>query len=144
MTTPTLKPPHALPIETDRSPFLSGLSTETRKRPRRCSHILTAGLISFEELGAEGNPARSAAPTEAYQEALAAKKAAGLKHTAASVAVANQREQPEMVSAYNAERNEGRPLSGLRGTVLEFSWPANADLSAKQFYAVQLTHGREG
>lgn len=53
MTTPTMQRQHALPFEASRlSAFLNGLSeTQRTEAIALFDHVLTAGLISFEEIG---------------------------------------------------------------------------------------------
>jgi hypothetical protein len=105
VTSATLQRPYALPLDADRiSKFMASIPADARKEARLLfEQILSAGLVSFEELGSQGEGKDAPNPIEAYEEALAAEiKLTGIR----SQAIANlMRKQPEIVSAYNAARN---------------------------------------
>jgi hypothetical protein len=105
VTSATLQRPYALPLDADRiSKFMASIPADARKEARLLfEQILSAGLVSFEELGSQGAGKDTPNPIEAYEEALAEEiKLTGIR----SQAIANlMRKQPEIVSAYNAARN---------------------------------------
>lgn len=57
VTNGTLDRPHALPLEANRiQSFMGGLNTEQRKEYRaQLEHILSAGMVEFDEIGSEGD-----------------------------------------------------------------------------------------
>jgi hypothetical protein len=105
VTSATLQRPYALPLDADRiSKFMASIPADARKEARLLfEQVLSAGLVSFEELGSQGAGKDTPNPIEAYEEALAEEiKLTGIR----SQAIANlMRKQPEIVSAYNAARN---------------------------------------
>jgi hypothetical protein len=107
MTNPTLQRQHALPLEADRlSKFLIGLSQDQRTEATAIfERILTAGLVSFEEIGARGGDENAPDPIEQYEAAVAAKIKGGMARTTAVSAVLL--EQPTLASAYQAAREKG-------------------------------------
>lgn len=109
MTSPTVQRQHALPLEADRlSKFLIGLSSDQRTEALAIfERILTAGLVSFEELGARGGDENTPDPIEQYNQAVNTRVAGGMARANAITAVMN--EQPDIYRAYNdARRNGGR------------------------------------
>lgn len=105
ITTPTLKRQHALPGQPSTySAFLMGLNGEQRKTAQAIfDTILTSGLVSFEEIGSEGDAPPEQSAQEQFEDAVLAKVANGMTRLAAMQAVQN--EKPEL---YNAYRQEGR------------------------------------
>lgn len=103
-TTATLTRSYALPTKPDRlSRFLLSLSAPQRAEATAIfQHILDAGLVSFEEIGAEGAGGDEKSATQQYEELVAQHVALGMKKSEALAKVA--REFPAVVAAYNAER----------------------------------------
>lgn len=104
VTAATLQRPYALPLDADRvSKFMTMIPTEARKEARAIfEQVLTAGLVSFEELGSQGAGKGDVDAVQAYEDALAAE----LKlNPVKSVALTNlQKKQPSIVAAYNEAR----------------------------------------
>lgn len=107
VTTPTLARPHALPLEAARvEAFLISLSAAQRPEAQAIlSAVLDSGLVSFDELGAQGDDKNQPSAIERYEAALTAKLAQGLSRSAALSAI--NREQPALVNEYNAEKAKG-------------------------------------
>lgn len=108
ITTPTLSRPTALPLEATRiEKFLFSLSGDSRKEGQAIlEHILTAGLVSFSELGATGDATQESSAIERYEEAVATEIKNGAKSRSAALS-AVQRAHPDLVAAYNTERAKG-------------------------------------
>lgn len=106
ITTPTLSRPHALPGSAeDWSKALRSLSAEQRRvwQPL-LDTVLSAGLVSFEEIGASGEgETRTAA--EEWDAFVSGKVAAGMSRVAAIKAAAQER--PELYAA-QATRKGGK------------------------------------
>lgn len=104
VTAATLQRPYALPLDADRvAKFMAMIPAEARKEARAIfEQVLTAGLVSFEELGSQGAGAGDVDAVQAYEDALAAE----LKlNPVKSVALTNlQKKQPKIVAAYNEAR----------------------------------------
>lgn len=107
VTTPTLARPHALPLDAARvEKFLISLSAAQRPEAQAIlSAVLDSGLVSFDELGAQGDDKNQPSAIERYEAALTAKLAQGLSRSAALSAI--NREQPSLAAEYNAERAKG-------------------------------------
>lgn len=117
VTTPTLQRQHALPFEASRLvTFLTGLNATQRTEAQSLfSHILDAGLVSFEELGssAEGDQPELTAQEE-FDSAVLAKMSTGLSRLQAIEAV--RREKPQLYDAYRAESSaQARSANGKGG-----------------------------
>ncbi len=104
VTSATLQRPYALPLDADRvSKFMASIPAEARKEARAIfEQVLSAGLVSFEELGSQGAGMEEVNPIQAYENALAAEiKLSGVR----SQAITNlMRKQPDVVAAYNQAR----------------------------------------
>jgi hypothetical protein len=106
ITTPTLSRPHALPGQAETYiTFLSSLSGDQRTAAQGLfDSILTGGLVSYEELGSDGDSAPEQGAAEQFQAAVTAKLGTGLSRLAAMQAVAA--EQPALYAAYQAESSQ--------------------------------------
>lgn len=103
ITTPTMQRPHALPFTAaEVSTFLLSLNGDQRTTARGLlDRVLTAGLVSFEEIGtsAEGG---EASVDDRWQAAIDAKVKTGMSRSGAIEAV--KREQPDLAAEYAAPR----------------------------------------
>lgn len=108
VTTPTLTRPHALPFEArEVATFLGSLSAEQRKGATALfDRILDAGLVSFEEIGTDGEAAAEQSAQERYQALVNAKVAAGMSAVNAMKAV--NREHPDLYAAQTQPKKGGR------------------------------------
>lgn len=107
VTTPTIKRAYALPTEPARiEKFLLSLSGAQRTEAQALfSHIVEAGLVSFDELGSAGEGEGEVNPIVAYEAAVADRIKLGMTKSAAISAV--NREERGLAAAYNAARQKG-------------------------------------
>lgn len=107
ITTPTLTRQHALPGQASAySSFLLSLSAEQRKAAQSLfDGILSAGLVSFEEIGSSGEGEQEKNAGERWNAAVQAKVAGGMARSAAIGAV--MKEQPELYREYSASAKKG-------------------------------------
>lgn len=102
-TTATLQRQHALPIEADAlTSFLSSLNAGQRTVAQGLfTRILDAGLVSFEEIGSQGDGAPEQTAKEQFDAAVSAKVSTGMSMLSAIQAVG--RDNPTLYAAYQAE-----------------------------------------
>lgn len=100
-TSPTMRRPHALPIEAEAlTTFLMGISAEQRKTVTAMfDRVLESGLVSFEEIGSAGDGKPEQSKIEEFEALVAEKKATGMAQSAALRAAAKAR--PDLYAAYS-------------------------------------------
>lgn len=103
VTTPTLDRPHALPGTAEQyTTFLASLNAEQRTAAKGLfDAILAGGLVSFEELGSDGDAAPEKSAQEQFEAAVTTKVSTGLSRLSAIQAVG--KEQPDLYARYQAE-----------------------------------------
>lgn len=114
-TTATLQRQHALPIEADvLTGFLSSLSAAQRTQAQGLfTRILDAGLVSFEEIGSQGEGAAEQSAKEQFDAAVQAKVSTGMSQLSAIQAVG--KEQPKLYASYQAESSRRGAVQFKKG-----------------------------
>lgn len=104
ITTPTLTRPHALPGSAeDWTKALTALSTDQRKLWQPLlDTVLSAGLVSFEEIGTSGEGAEAKDAQAEFASLVTAKVAGGMSRVAAIQAVAKA--HPELYAQQSAPK----------------------------------------
>jgi signal peptide peptidase SppA len=104
VTTATLHRSYALPLDTERLvKHLTSLNASQRTEAQALfDHILTAGLINFEEIGSSAEAEIERSAIERYEEAVNAKVAGGMTRYAAISAI--RADKPDLVEEYNAAK----------------------------------------
>jgi hypothetical protein len=114
-TTATLQRQHALPIEAEAlTSFLASLSASQRATAQTLfTRILEAGLVSFEEIGSQGEAAPEQSAKEQFDAAVQEKVRGGMSQLSAIQAVG--KEQPDLYASYQAESSKRGRVQVARG-----------------------------